>query len=62
MAGNQNSGRKTMFKDPVQLHFTMEQSDVKVLNEIAEKFSSSNRSELIKESLKRVIESYERSK
>ena len=62
MAGNKNSGRKKMFKGPVQLHFTMEHSDVLKLNEIAEKLCNNNRSELIKQTLKRVIEQYEQSK
>lgn len=62
MAGNKNSGRKNMFEKPVQLHFTMEHSDVAILNEIAEKLCDNNRSELIKKTLKRVIESYEKSR
>ena len=37
MAGNENSGRKNMFEDPVQVHFYMERTDVEKLNDIANK-------------------------
>jgi len=58
MVGNKNSGRRASFRDPVEIHFQMEREDVKVLNEIARKFSNNNRSELILKTLKKVIEAY----
>ena len=62
MAGNENSGRKNMFDEAVQVHFYMERGDVEKLNEIAKKYSNNNRSELIKQTLKRVIKAYDESK
>jgi len=62
MVGNKNSGRKKEFIDSVQIHFYMERKDVEVLNDIARKLCNNNRSELINQTLKRVIKSYEGSK
>ena len=62
MGGNENSGRKKKLKNPTQIHFYMEKEDVESLNEMAEKFSNNNRSDLITETLKRLINTYEQSK
>lgn len=59
MAGNENSGRKNEFDKPVQIHFYMEKDEVIKLNEIAKKYSNNNRSRLIIETLRRLINTFE---
>lgn len=60
MAGNQNSGRKNMFNNPVEIHFQMEKEEAEKLNKIAKQYTNNNRSELIKQTLRRIIETYDK--
>ena len=59
MAGNRNSGRKSEFEQPVQVHFYMEKNEVDILNKIAKEFAGNNRSRLITQTLRRLISTYE---
>lgn len=60
MAGDKNSGRKNMFVNPVEIHFQMEEEEANKLNEIAKDYTNNNRSELIKQTLRRIIEAYDK--
>jgi len=59
MVGNQNSGRRSIFNNPIDVRFQMEKEDVDKLNAIAEKYTKNNRSELIMKTLKKMIDKYE---
>ena len=59
MVGNQNSGRRNIFNNPVDIRFQMEKEDVEKLNQIAKNYCNNNRSELILKTLKRLINKYE---
>ena len=62
MGGNENSGRKSKFEEPVKIYFQIEKKDVDILNEMAKKYTNNSRSELILQILKRVINTYEGTK
>lgn len=59
MVGNRNSGRRSIFNNPIDVRFQMEKEDVDKLNAIAEKYTKNNRSELIMKTLKKMIDKYE---
>lgn len=59
MAGNRNSGRKKISDTRVEVHFKMEQDLVDKLNNIAKEVTNNNRTTLIVETLKRLIQTYE---
>lgn len=59
MTGNRNSGRFNKYSDPIRIYFQMEREDVVKLNKIAMELCRGNRSELIEQTLKKVIEKYE---
>jgi len=55
MAGNENSGRDSMFEDPILVHFNMEKVDADKLKILARKYTKGNRSDLILQTMLRFI-------